>query len=198
MSTPPPPDRPTEPLSRSRPAPVAPEPPVVERVVGPPPVQERVVGPPPVQERVVAPVVDPSIILLRLEDTIDSLRTWLVVVGLVAVVALGIALYAVVSDDTSSGGNGSTRGAASDERVTQIEHRVDRLSRQVQDVRGDGGASEDTAALANRIDNLESTVKSLSGQPAAGGTQQAIDELSGRIDDLASDVEKLQQTQTTP
>ena len=152
------------------------------------------VGPPPVQERVVAPVVDPSIILLRLEDTIDSLRTWLVVVGLVAVVALGVALYAVVNDDTSSGA--STSGAA--ERVTQIEHRVDRLSRQVQDVRGDGGASDDTAALANRIDNLESTVKSLSGQPAAGGTQQAIDELSGRIDDLASDVEKLQQTQTTP
>jgi septal ring factor EnvC (AmiA/AmiB activator) len=186
MSTPPPPDRPTEPLRRTRPAPAAPQPPVVERVVAPPPVQERVV----------APAVDPSILLLRLEESIDALRTWIVVIGLVAVAALCVAIYAVANDDTSRGGDGSTSGLASDARVTQIEHRVDRISRQVQDLRTDGDGG-DTAALANRIDSLESTVKSLSGQPAAGGTQQAVDELSSRIDDLASDVEKLQQAQTT-
>lgn len=192
MTTPPPPDRPTQPLPRSRPAPVAAEPPL-----GPAPVAaEPPLGPAPVvRERVATPVVDPTVILLRLEDTIDALRTWLVVVGLVAVAALGVALYAVLDDDTSSS-IGSTRGAASDERVTQIETRVDRLSRQVQDLRS-GGSADDTAALANRIDSLEKSVKSQSGQPATSGTQQAIDELSGRIDDIAGDVRQLKEAQTT-
>jgi len=184
MSTTPPPDRPTEPLRRARPAPV-----VDERVVAPAPL---------VEERVVTPAVDPNVILLRLEDAVDNLRTWLLVIGLVAVAALGVALYAVLDDDTSSGGGGSTTGLASDERVSQIENRVDRLSRQLQDVRAGGGSGDDTAALANRIDELEDAVSSQSGQggAAASGTQDAIDELSSRIDDLASDVEELQQSPT--
>jgi outer membrane murein-binding lipoprotein Lpp len=186
MSTPPPPDRPTEPLRRRRAAPVVE--PVVERVVPPAPVFE---------ERVVAPAVDPNVILLRLEDAIDALRTWLVIVGLVALAALCVAIWAVTHDDTSRGG-GSRSGLASDERVTQVENRVDRLSRQVQDLRVAGGSSGDTSALANRIDNLDSQIKSLSGgSAAAGGTQTAIDELSTRIDNLASDVETLKKSQTT-
>jgi archaellum component FlaC len=183
MSTPPPPDRPTEPLRPARPAPV---------------VQERVVAPAPVmEERVVAPAVDPNVILLRLEDAIDALRTGLVIVGVVALAALAVAIWAITHDDTSSGRGRSTSGLASDARVSQIESRVDRLSRQVQDLRVDSGGSGDTSALANRIDSLENTVKSLSGgggSAAAGGTQQAIDELSKRIDDLATEVEQLQKT----
>ncbi len=183
MSTPPPPDRPTEPLGRARPAPV-----VDERVAAP---QPRVV-----EERVAAPPVDPNAILLRLEATIDALRTWIVVVGVLALVALGVALYAAIDDDTARGG-GSTSGLASDERVSQIDDRVDRLSRQIQALRADSSGGGDSAALANRIGELESTVKSLpsSGGSAASGTQDAIDELSSRIDDLASDVEALKQAQ---
>lgn len=139
-------------------------------------------------------MVDPNVILLRLEDTIDALRTWLVIVGVVALVALGIALYALIDDDTARGG-GSTTGLASDERVSQLDNRVDRLSRQLQDVRAGGGSGDDTAALANRIDRLEESVRSLpSGSSAASGTQEAIDELSGRIDGLAQDVEQLKQS----
>lgn len=184
MSTPPPPDRPTEPLGRARPAPV-----VDERVAAP---QPRVV-----EERVAAPPVDSHALLLRLEATIDALRTWIVVVGVLALVALGVALYAAIDDGTARGGGGSTSGLASDERVSQIDDRVDRLSRQLQALRADGSGGGDSAALANRIGELESTVKSLpsSGGSAASGTQDAIDELSSRIDDLASDVEALKQAQ---
>ena len=147
------------------------------------------------EERILAPAVEPTVILLRLEDAIDTLRTWLLVIGVVAVAALGVALYALISDDdTTADGGGSRTGLASDERVSQIENRVDRLSRQLQDVRVDDGSGGDSAALANRVDELESTVKSLSGQPA-GGTQDAVDELSGRIDDLAEDVEALKSSQ---
>jgi hypothetical protein len=162
-------------------------------------VEERVVQPAPViaEERIVAPVVDPNVILLRLEDAIDGLRTWLLVIGIVAVAALAVALYAVISDDdtTSDRATGSRTGLASDDRVSQIETRVNRLSRQVQDLRTDAGSTGDTSALANRIDQLERAVKSQSGQAATGGTQDAIDELSGRIDDLAEDVEALKTAQ---
>ena len=148
------------------------------------------------EERVLTPAVEPTVILLRLEDAIEALRTWLLVIGVVAVAALGVALYALISDDdTTADGGGSRTGLASDERVSQIENRVDRLSRQLQDLRVDDGGGGDAAALANRVDELESTVKSLSGQPAAGGTQDAVDELSGRIDDLSEDVEALKSSQ---
>ncbi len=153
---------------------------------------------PVVEERFVTPAVDPNVILLRLEDAVDNLRTWLLVVGVVAFVALGVALYAVLADDDATRSNGgSTTGLASDDRVSQIENRVDRLSRQLQDLRAGGSSGDDDAALANRVDQLEDAVRSQSGdQGAAAGTQSAVDELSGRIDDLASDVEALKQAQT--
>jgi hypothetical protein len=50
-----------------------------------------------------------------------------------AVVALGVAIYAVTRDDNTS--RGSRKGVASDERVTRVDGRVDRLSRQLQSVR---------------------------------------------------------------
>src|ERR671916_2157 len=117
MSTtpPPPPDRPTERLQPSPP----PRPPVYE-------------------ERVVAPAADTSAILLRLEDAISSLRTGLMVVGVLAVAALGVAIYSLMQDDDT--GNGSRSGLASDERVSELDDRVDRISRQVQGLRSGGAA----------------------------------------------------------
>ena len=155
---------------------------------------------PVIQERIVEPVVDPNVILLRLEDAIDSLRSWLLIIGLVALAALAVAIYAVVDDDTSRG-RGSATGLASDDRVSRIENRVDRLSRQVQDLRTGDTASGggDTAALAGRIDDLEAAVEDLpSSGAASSGTQEAIDTLSSRIDDLARDVQQLKSSQSTP
>lgn len=167
-TTPPPPDRPTEPLRPAVPAQV-------------------------VQERVVAPTVDPSVILLRLENAIGSLRTGLTIVGLIAVAALGVAIYALLKDDSSSRG-GSRRGLATDARVSQVDGRVDRLSRQLQNVR----AGSDTAALGSRVDALERTVKTLASRPAAGDPTQAIDQLSSRVDTLTRDVDRLKQSQSPP
>lgn len=145
-----------------------------------------------------APATDVSFALARLEDAVASLRTWLAVVGLLAVVALGASIYALTREDDAS--NGSRRGLASDERVSRLDDRVDRLSRQLQGVRASGAASKDdadTTALGDRIDELEKTVQQLSDRPATDATQ-AVEELSGRIDDLAQDVEQLKQAQTTP
>jgi len=155
--------------------------------------------PPLVQEHVVAPAVDPNLILVRLEDAVASLRTWLTIVGLLAVVALGVAIYGLTRDAGTSGGSRS--GLATDKRVTRVNDRVDRLSGQVQTLRASrtgnsGGAS--TTALSDRLDTLESTVRTLSSRPSTDATQ-AVKDLSDRIDTLSRDVDALkQQAQTTP
>jgi len=168
MSTTPPPDRPTE---RLRPE--------------PPPQQ------PVYEERVVAPAVDPNVVLLRLEDAIGSVRTGLMVVGVIAVAALGVAIYALTKADDAGGG--SSRGLATDARVSQLDDRIDRISRQVQGLRSGGDASSD--AVEDRVAAVERTVKTLAERPSAD-PQQAIDQLSKRIDEIAQNVEALEQAQS--
>jgi hypothetical protein len=170
MSTTPPPDRPTERLQPT-----------------PPPVYEQ---------RGAAPAVDLNAVLLRLEDAIGSLRTGLTIVGVIAVAALAVAIYALVQANDSAS-SGSRSGLATDERVSQINDRVDRLSRQVQELRSGSGSGGDSAALDSRIAALERTVKTLASRPSTDPTQ-AIDELSGRLDSVARDVEQLKQTPATP
>jgi len=167
MSTTPPPDRPTERL----------------RPTAPPPQ-------PVYEERVVTPAVDPNVVLLRLEDAIGSLRTGLMIVGVIAVAALGVAIYALTKTDDSDGGSRS--GLASDARVSRLDDRIDRISRQVQGLRSGAGSSSD--AVDERVAALEKTVTTLAERPSAD-PQQAIDQLSERIDDVAQDVEALKQTQ---
>ncbi len=161
MASVPPPDRPTQPL---RPSP-------------PPPV---------VEERVVERGVDIGAALAALEDTLESLRTGLMIVGALAVIALGVAIYALLNDDEG----GSRAGLASDERVSRLDDRVDRLSRQVRSVRAD---TRDSEGLEERVAAVERTVDTLAKRPAAGDATQAVEELSQRIDDLATDVERLEQ-----
>jgi hypothetical protein len=146
-----------------------------------------------VEERVAGPGVDVHAVLLRLEDSIQSLRTGLMIVGVIAVAALGVAIYALMNDD--GGTSASSANAASDSRVSEIDDRVDRISRQVQDLRA-GGGDDDTAALGDRIEALETTVKELADRPAPGDATQAVQELSDRIDDVAADVEELKSAQT--
>ena len=163
-----PPDRPTERL-QPQPPPPPPRPPVVE-------------------ERYVAPAADPNAILLRLEDAVNSLRTGLMIVGVIAVAALGVAIYALLKEDDA--GTGARGGPASDARVSQLDDRIDRLSRQVQDARSEA-RNDDTDGLGDRVEALEDTVKQLADRPAPGDATQAVQELSDRIDDIAADVEQL-------
>ena len=142
-----------------------------------------------------APAVDPNAVLLRLEDAVNSLRTGLMIVGVIAVAALGVAIYALMQDD--GGGTGSRSGLATDARVSQLDDRIDRLSRQVQDLRSDASGGGDAAELGDRVEALETTVKELADRPTPGDATQAVEELSERIDDVAADVEQLK-TAPTP
>lgn len=139
-----------------------------------------------------APATDPNAILLRLEDSLNSLRTGLMIVGVIAVAALGVAIYALMKDDEGGAASGN---AASESRVSQIDDRVDRLSRQVQDVRSDVRGGGDTDELGDRVEALENTVKELAERPAPGDATQAVQELSDRIDDVSAEVEELKSAQ---
>lgn len=163
-----PPDRPTEPLRPAQRQPAAYAP---------------------------APAVDVTAVLVRLEDAVNSVRTGLMIVGVIAVAALGVAVYALLQSDD---GTSSTAGGASSARVSELDDRVDRLSRQVQDARsaaGDAGG-DDASALTDRVAALERTVKTLADRPQPGDATAAVKELSDRIDDVASDVEQLKVAQT--
>ncbi|MEA2301728.1 MAG: hypothetical protein QOE44_2263 [Solirubrobacteraceae bacterium] len=178
---------------------------------------ERLPPPPAavVHERVAVPAVDGGV-LVALERAVDSLRTWLLIVGVLALAAIGVAIYAVVRADQPGG---SRRGLATDARVDKISAelkalragagasspaagtsstaalsaRVDQLSTQIQSLRTGGSA----AALGGRVAALESTVKTLAGRPAGTDPTQAIAQLTSRVDTLASDVAQLKQSQTT-
>ncbi len=167
-----PPDRPTERL-QPQPPPQPPRPPVVE-------------------ERYVAPAADPNAILLRLEDAVQSLRTGLMIVGVIAVAALGVAIYALMKDNDAGAGSSNDASAA---RVSQLDDRIDRLSRQVQDARSEARGNDDGAELGDRVEALENTVKELADRPAPGDATQAVQELSDRIDDVTADVEQLKSAQ---
>ncbi len=185
MSTtpPPPPDRPTQ---RLQPQP----PPAAEY-------EQRVV-----EHGVAAPVTDWGVLIARLEDAIHSLRTGLIVVGLLSALALGVALYSLLANDDNQGDG---RREASADRVARLDDRVDRLSRQVQGLRAD---REGTNELASRVDKLSRSVSSLRGQAASGGgdddaaaaaadARQVVEQLGERVDDLSQQVEELRQNQTT-
>jgi polyhydroxyalkanoate synthesis regulator phasin len=179
MSTVPPPEPPTRRID-----PVAPPPPVYE---------ER----PVYQERVVDPV-DPNLMFVRLEDAISSLRTGLVFVGVLTVLAIGLAIYAITqtNDDNTNAG---TRAGASSQRVATLDDRVDRLSRQVQQARADARAAQ---ALTTRIDSLSRSVSALRAQGAGGGAAasevtSAITALDKRLDTVEQQVQDLNTNQTT-
>ena len=125
--------------------------------------QPPAAGPPPVE-----PVEHE---LLR---RIRSLQTMVALVGLLAVAALGVALYTLLTDEDRDAGDGR-RGASTSQ--------VERLS-------------DDVAELENRIDDraTKSSVSELEGQveELAEQAEQAGEE-GGDVERLRSDVEELQQ-----
>jgi outer membrane murein-binding lipoprotein Lpp len=179
-----------------------------------------------VSEPVGVPVVE-SATLVRLEQVIGGLRTWLAVLGVVALAAIAVAVYALIK--ANDNGPGSGRGYASNARVDRISNdvkalraggaasattggaggagtvaaaglsaRVDQLASQVRTL-ATGSTASGSAALAGRVAALESSVRSLASRPATGGNvTQSLAQLSSRVDSIASDVTALKQAQSQP
>jgi hypothetical protein len=139
-------------------------------------------GPPPVPGDPVAVVEDPF-----LADALRSLRTWVVLVGIVALGALGVGLWALLTMEEET----DARRGASVERVERLESRADALESGVDDRAAKGTVDE----LRDQQDQLSKQVTALEKRSQrADGTdevQQSVDELQQSVDDLDADVQQL-------
>jgi TolA-binding protein len=160
-------------------------------------------GPPPrVREREYLGPEDDGTrgLLVELQDQVRSLRTAVVLLGLLAVVALGIAAWALVkSNDAGNNDNAQSGNAASAARVSKLEDRVSSLETKV-DNRATKGDLNDLQSqqkdLADRVAKLESR----SGQTQDAASKDSVSQVSQDVQDLqkrVDDVEK-QQAQASP
>jgi FtsZ-interacting cell division protein ZipA len=142
-------------------------------------------GPPrePMLEREV-PVTDPV-----LEDSVHSLRTWLIITTVVALAALAVALWAVVTKEEEED---AQRGATV-EQIEELEQRVDTLESQM----GNRATNNDVQEVADAQDQLREDVQAAQRQANDGGDNQelqdSVDQLQQSVDDMAADVDQLQQ-----
>ena len=158
MALPPDPDEPTRPLP-----PVDPARPVRER-------------------EVVVEDVEPAWVREVL-DRLRSLRTALAFVGVLAAAALGVALWALLSQEEE----GDARRGASIDRVSRLEDRVDELERDT-----DRAPSRDAVReLGDRQEQLDERLSAFERQ---AGDDSAVEDLRRDVADLGTSVEEMTQT----
>jgi outer membrane murein-binding lipoprotein Lpp len=153
--------------------------------------------PPPtgVREREVV-AEEPGVERAAVLDEVRSLKTATAIIGVISILALGAALWALLDNDGDSGRDAT---GASNERVSDLEQRVDRLENDVEDTASDKAVSE----LRQDVEQLDDRVAQASrraGQSSGGDeeTQQAIEQLGQNVEQLdqrVDDVEQAQQQQ---
>jgi hypothetical protein len=121
-------------------------------------------------------------------DELRSLKRTLALVGVIAIVALGIALWALLDqqDDGESSGSG-----ASSERVSRLEDRVDTLEGDVEDAASDDSVSR----LRQQQEDLSEQVDQLDEQASGSDAQESVDQLEQQVDELGQRVDDLEQQQ---
>ncbi len=115
-----------------------------------------------------------------LADDLRTLRTALVVVGLLAAAALGLGIWSLLEGEDDDEGRTSLRG-----RTVQLDRRVDELETRV----GQASEESDVTALERRLERALSSARS--ADRTATQSREAYDQLRGRISDLADTNEEL-------
>jgi TolA-binding protein len=131
-------------------------------------------------------------------DELRSLKTATAIIGVISILALGAALWALLDGNE---GDGRDATGASNERVSDLEQRVDRLENDVEDTASDKAVSE----LRQEVEQLDERVGQVSQRAGDNSgdeeTQQAIEELGQNVEQLdqrVDDVEQAQQQQPPP
>ena len=132
-------------------------------------------------ERPTEPLDSESAWRALVQDRLRSLTRWLVAIGVLAVAALGVGLWALLSDED---GDRRTRAAA----VRALEDRVDELESEVQRApsRVVVSVRDEQEALEQRVDALEE------------GTNDAVEDVRQDVEELQARVEELEQQQQRP
>jgi septal ring factor EnvC (AmiA/AmiB activator) len=118
--------------------------------------------------------------LALLADDVRSLRTALVLVGLLALAGVGLSVWSLLEGEDSDNARSSLR-----ERTQQLDRRIDEVE---SDVRRTSEES-DVTALERRLERTRSQVQEAEERSAE--TAEANDQLRGRISDLAETNEEL-------
>jgi hypothetical protein len=166
---PPPPEEPTRPL----------------RPAGAPLPQE------PVYEREVVPPAEDPLLL----DRLRSLRSAVVLLGLVAVAALALAVYALLTKEEET----DTRAGASRERVVRLADRVRELESEVSDRATKDSVSQvadDQQSLGKRVDDVAKQASSAASDDNGGTDTQArtsINQLNQNVQTLSTSLKDLDQ-----
>jgi hypothetical protein len=123
-------------------------------------------------------------------DRLGSLRAGILVVAVIALGALGVALWALLDDDAD-------RGDASRVRVERLEERVDRLESEVAGTASEGGLAairDRQAALERRVQALQVTVEeSRAAAQDVAETAAALEALQDSVDGLEQRLEAVEQ-----
>ena len=122
----------------------------------------------------------------ELADRLRSLRTALALVSLLAVVALGVGIWALLKDSDDR-----DRTGASPERVSQLEERTDELEREL-----DGRASDQSVEeLRTAQEDLAEQVESISEDTAGEELAQSVEQVREDVAELEQRVEELESQQ---
>jgi len=123
----------------------------------------------------------------ELLDRLNSLRTAVVLLGIVAVAALGVALWALLTQEEES----DARRGASVEQLRDLEERVEELEQDVDQAAPRDALSElseSVESLDERVGTLEDRVEQ---QGDGGASEQAVEDLQGDVQQLGDAVEQL-------
>ena len=132
-------------------------------------------------------------------DRLNSLRTAVVLIGILAVAGLGVGLWALLTKEEESD---ARRGASASE-VRNLSDRVDQVEQDVQRAPTRGALtqlSRSVDSLDERVTKLEDSVGAQqSTAQAVEGLQSDMQQLSDAVDQLDQRVQTLeQQPSTTP
>ena len=127
-----------------------------------------------------------------MRDRIRSLRTAVALLGLLALAALAVAGYALLTQEEEV----DAKRGASNQRVSALDDRVDKLESDVDDAPSKGsvsGVRSDQKALSERVDKLEARPKAKpQAQPQTDGpSAQDVQDVQSSVDDLGRDIEDL-------
>jgi hypothetical protein len=141
-----------------------------------------------VRARGTYPPADDEYRLADLRDEIRSLKTAVVLLGVLGVIALGVAAWALLSNNDDSG---TTRSGVSPARVSELERRVSDLASQVRRA----PAKSDLAALADRQKALGDRVAAIEKTANDAASQQSVDQIQQNLQDLQKRVDEIEQQQ---
>ena len=120
-------------------------------------------------------------------DRLDTLKTWLAIATILALMGLGLAAYTLLTaEEEDDARQGATRG-----QVDQLEDRVDDVESQI----GDAPSDDAVAKLRSGQQDLEERVKAVEDSAEEGDDEPAVDpdELQQSLDELSTAIEQLDQ-----